>query len=92
MKRKTVTSSEVKNRWNRQHYDRVAINVPIGAREELQALAEQRGMSVSAYVRALVLRDAREQGVQLPIMGGGELIAAWEQKRLDALNALLGDA
>lgn len=71
MKRKTVTSSEVKNRWNRQHYDRVAINVPIGAREELQTLAEQRGMSVSAYVRALVIRDAREQGVELPIMGGG---------------------
>ena len=35
MSRKTYTSPEVKDRWNREHYDRIGINVPIGAREEV---------------------------------------------------------
>lgn len=76
-RRKTYTSSEVKNRWNAEHYDRVAIVIPAGARAELQAEAERHGQSVSAYVRSLILHNAHEEGRELPCMGGGVMLSAW---------------
>lgn len=88
MKRRTHTSAEVKNRWNAQHYDRVAIIVPTGGREELQALAEEQGQSVSAYIRALVIRDAQERGKTLECIGGGGVADRWQECREAALRAL----
>ena len=57
MKRKTYTAPEVKNRWNREHYDRIGIMVPIGAKDEIAKVAEAQGMSVSAYIRALIMPE-----------------------------------
>ena len=71
MSRKTYTSPEVKDRWNREHYDRIGINVPIGAREEVQAVAESKGMSVAAYIRALIIRDTEENPESTRILRGG---------------------
>ena len=78
-RRKTITSAEVKNRWNAQHYDRVAIVIPAGGRDELAQLAERHGQSVSAYIRSLILRDARSEGVELPVMGGEVILSAWTE-------------
>lgn len=74
MKRKTHTSCEVKDRWNREHYDSVGIRVPLGARAELQSIAAAKGMSVSAYIRHLIIADNAEtpESTQL-LRGGGSL-------------------
>ena len=71
MKRKTRTSAEVKNRYTRIHYDRVQLILPAGARPELQQLAAARGMSVSAYIRHLILADTRENPETAPLLRGG---------------------
>ena len=74
-KRKTYTSPEVKNRWNAKHYDRMAIVIPKGARDEINAAAKARGMSTSAYIRALLLRDMQANGDISPnLAGGGSLM------------------
>lgn len=72
-KRKTHTSCEVKNRWNRAHYDVIRINAPKGSAEELRAVAAERGMSVSAYIRSLVIRDTAENPDSTRILRGGAL-------------------
>lgn len=77
MKRKTYTSPEVKDRWNRAHYDRIGFNVPIGARAEVQAIAEARGMSVAAYIRALIIRDTAENPDSTRILRGGGVLDSW---------------
>lgn len=73
-KRKTYTSWEVKNRWNRKHYENVNVLVTIGAKDEIKAIAESRGMSVSAYIRHLIIKDnplEPEKPDILPILRGG---------------------
>lgn len=70
-KRKTYTSPEVKNRWNKKHYETVSVLVPIGSKEEVQQLAEELGMSTSAYIRHLVLEDARRRGREAATLRGG---------------------
>ena len=70
MKRKTYTAPEVKNRWNAKHYDRLAIVIPLGARDEISAAATRRGMSTSAYIRNLIIRDMRENGEESPNLTG----------------------
>lgn len=74
MKRKTVTSSEVKDRWNREHYEQVLIRVPNGARDELNAIAKARGMSVAAYIRHLVISDNKEKPETTRNLRGGGVL------------------
>lgn len=93
-KRKTYTSPEVKNRWNAKHYDRMAIVIPKGARDEINAAAKARGMSTSAYIRALLLRDMQANGDISPNLAGGGVADAWqrselERKRYKALRDLM---
>lgn len=56
--RKTVTSCEVKDRWNRNHYDQVLIRTAKGGREAIRVLAAAKGKSVSEYIRGLIIADA----------------------------------
>lgn len=72
--RKTVTSCEVKDRWNRNHYDQILIRTGKGGREAIQIMAELRGKSVSEYLRGLVIEDAKRNGANddiSAILGGG---------------------
>ena len=78
MKRKTYTAPEVKNRWNREHYDRIGIMVPIGAKDEIAKVAEAQGMSVSAYIRALIMRDTAENPESTRILRGGGVLESWK--------------
>lgn len=73
MSRRTYTSPEVKDRYNRKHYEQVLLRVAKGGRETVQELAELRGLSVSAYVRHLIIRDAETlgKGDISAIIGGG---------------------
>lgn len=70
-KSKTYTSCEVKDRWNRQHYDAITFRVPIGAAEEVRAAAELHGMSVAAYIRHLIIADNAENPEITPFLRGG---------------------
>ena len=67
--RRTYTSPEVKDRWNREHYDRIGIYVPIGSRTEIQHAAAARGMSVGEYIRHLIIADT--DPAESPILRGG---------------------
>lgn len=75
---RTKTSAEVKNRWNAEHYDRVVITVPAGARDEIKAAAAAHGLSVAAYIRMLVIHDTAKNPDITHILRGGGVTDAWE--------------
>ena len=51
------TSSTVKNRYNEKAYDRLAITVPKGRKEDIEAFAKEQGESINGLVNVL-LRNA----------------------------------
>lgn len=73
MARKTYTSTAVKQRWNRKHYDSITFTVQKGARSEVQELAESAGVSVSEYIRQAIKEKAEKDGKIeiLQILRGG---------------------
>lgn len=73
MKPRTYTSWEVKERYNKRHYERITLRVGIGGRDELRELAGE--MSLNAYITSLIIRDAQERGkadISAKIGGGGD--------------------
>ena len=57
MARKTYTSSAVKTRWNKKHYDRVVLLLPKGDKEVLTRMAESvYGLTKNGYGN-LVIRE-----------------------------------
>lgn len=88
MSRRTTTSCEVKDRWNRDHYDQILIRTGIGGREAVQAMAALHGLSVAEYIRHLVIQDANAAGKPdiSAILGGGvtEYIAGTMGRLLDS--------
>lgn len=72
-KSKTYTSNEVKDRWNRAHYDKVTFRTGNGGRAAIQAMAAYHGMSMAEYLRHLVIADAQqaEKPEISAILGGG---------------------
>ena len=50
------TSSAVKQRYNEKAYDRLAITIPKGQKQAVEAHAQGKGQSVNGLVNAL-LRD-----------------------------------
>lgn len=67
------TSCQVKDRYNRNHYDQILIRTGNGGRAAIQAIAEAHGMSVAAYIRHLVIKDANAAGLHeaAALIGGG---------------------
>lgn len=58
------TSAAVKNKWNRENYDRIEIIVPKGDKPRIKAHAESRGESVNAFInRAISETLEREAGL-----------------------------
>lgn len=84
-KRKTYTSPEVKDRWNKRHYEQVVIRVPIGARDEVQRIARANGMSVAAYIRHLIIADNAEKPETTSLLRGGGVLKAWCEQVKDLL-------
>lgn len=83
--RKTHTSSAVKDRYNRKHYEQIILRTANGGRAAIQELAELHGMSVTAYIRHLVIADGERCGKPeiSAIIGGGvkELRSIAERSR-----------
>ncbi len=48
------TSTEVKARYNAKAYDTVKISIPKGDKDRWKALAEQEGLSLTAFIRKKV--------------------------------------
>lgn len=71
--RKTITSTEVKNRWNSKHYDRINVTVAKGGKDVITALAASAGLSTAAYIRHLIIADAqsRQNADIAALIGGG---------------------
>ena len=51
---KTKTSAAVKNRYAAKTYDRIAVLVPKGQKQAVEAHAQQKGESVNGLVNALL--------------------------------------
>lgn len=54
---KTKTSSAVKQRYNEKAYDRLAIAIPKGRKQAVEAHASTKGQSVNGLVNALLRAD-----------------------------------
>ena len=50
-------ATRAKNKYNRNHYDRINIIVPIGDRDVIRAVAEMNGMSMNEYICRLIYRS-----------------------------------
>lgn len=58
------TSNESKAKYNAKAYDRINIAVPKGRKDEIQAIAEQKGLSINAYINSIIeeaLAEAKTQ-------------------------------
>lgn len=54
------TSAAVKNKWNRENYDRLEVFVPKGDKETIKAHAAARGESMNAFI-ARAVRETMER-------------------------------
>lgn len=54
------TSAAVKNKWNGENYDRIALMVPKGKKEEYKARAEENGESLNGYINRLLEQDLED--------------------------------
>lgn len=55
------TSNAVKAKWDREHYDFLAVRIPKGSKAEVCALAERHGMSQAQFVRWAILQACSEE-------------------------------
>ena len=46
-------------KYKKEHYERLAIDVPNGKREEYKTVAKSRGLSLNQYVIGLIEADIR---------------------------------
>lgn len=67
-----MTSTEVKNRYNRKAYDQLNIRISKGKLEQVSNLAENVGLSVAELVRQGIDRIASENGYNTLFGGGGQ--------------------
>lgn len=56
----SYTSTEVKARWNRNHYDRMSALIPKGRKELLKKYCEEKGVSMNCLITNLLLEAMRE--------------------------------
>ena len=55
------TSAAVKNKWNKENYDRIEIIVPKGKKELIKAAADTAGESVNTFINKAI-DDRMERG------------------------------
>ena len=65
------TSSKVKDRYNRKHYDCIVARLPIGCKNEIQTAAKANGLSMAQYIRWAILQAmSEEERKQSPVLSG----------------------
>lgn len=73
------SQTEAIEAYKREHYDQVKVYVGKGARAQIKALAYASGMTVSEYIRHLIIKDAKQRGIDLNTCiggGGGDPVTA----------------
>ena len=55
------TSAAVKNKWNKENYDRIEIIVPKGKKDLIKAAADTEGESVNTFINKAI-DDRMERG------------------------------
>lgn len=56
------SATKAKNKYNQKNYDRFILNLPKGEKERYKAIAEESGMSLSAYIiQAIEEKIARDK-------------------------------
>lgn len=55
------TSTATKNAWNAKAYDQLRVIVKKGQKEQIAAHAASKGMSLNAYINALIAADMGEK-------------------------------
>ena len=58
------TSAAVKNKWNKENYDRIELIVPKGKKELVKAAADARGESLNAYINKAVDERMERDGTE----------------------------
>lgn len=54
---KSRTSAAVKNRYAAKAYDRITLIVPKGRKEDIEAFAKEKGLSINGYIGGMVRED-----------------------------------
>lgn len=49
--------TEYKNSWQKENKDRVLLLLPKGSKDKIKAHAQSKGMSLNAYIVALIEKD-----------------------------------
>ena len=60
------TSAASHNKYNAKAYDRINLVVRKGQKEQIQEYAKEKGMSLNAYINALIQADAPECSRKTP--------------------------
>ena len=55
--RKHTTSTQVRNKWNSTHYDRINITIPKGYGDMLKDFCEENGTSMNGILLACIDMD-----------------------------------
>lgn len=55
------TSTATKNAWNAKAYDQLRVIVKKGQKDQIAAHAASKGMSLNAYINALIATDMGEK-------------------------------
>ena len=55
--RKRTTSTQVRNRWNAKHYDRINITIPKGYGDIFKDFCEENGTSMNGVLMACIDMD-----------------------------------
>ncbi len=53
------TSSAVKNKWNKDNYDRLTVMIPKGRKMDIEAHAQSKGLSVNGLINSLLREDMK---------------------------------
>lgn len=52
------TPTQYKNEFQRDKYDRIALQVQKGKRDEIRKIAESKGLSLNAYIKKCIQDDS----------------------------------
>ena len=56
------TSSAVKNKWNKENYDRIELVIPKGDKEKIKVAADASGESVNGYIKTATKQRMEREG------------------------------
>lgn len=56
-----TAETRAKNKYNAKAYDQIPLRVKVGEKEKIQAHAQQKGMSLNAYIVNLIEKDMKTE-------------------------------